>query len=248
MQILGIDIGGSGVKGAVVDTGTAELITERQRIPTPQPATPKAITKSVVSIVKHLNWQGPIGCGFPSVVQKGVVKTAANVHNKWIGTNAIELFEGATGCRVEVVNDADAAGLAEVRFGAGKNHDGVILVVTIGTGLGTALYVNGVLVPNLELGHIELYGKDAEKSASDAARKRKKLSWTEWAIHFNNYLSRVDALLNPDLIILGGGGSKKFDRFKDFLDLETEVIPAEFLNEAGIVGAALAAEKKFGAG
>jgi polyphosphate glucokinase len=246
MEILGIDIGGSGVKGALVNTDTAEVLTERRRISTPQPSTPPAVAKTVQRICQHFNWQGAIGCGFPSAVQRGIVKTAANVHKDWIGTDAVSLFSEATGCQVVVLNDADAAGLAEVRFGAGKGRQGVILVVTIGTGLGTALFVDGRLVPNLEMGHIEIRGKDAETRASDAARKRKNMSRKEWAGYFNEYLCRLNALLYPDLIILGGGASKKFDKFKKYLTLETEIVPAEFLNEAGIVGAALAAELKFG--
>lgn len=244
MQILGIDIGGSGIKGAIVDTKKAELITQRKRYSTPSPSTPQAVAKKVAKIARHFDWQGPLGCGFPAVVQNGVVKSAANVHDDWIGTNAKELFEEATGCQTVVLNDADAAGMAEIQFGAGKDRQGVILLITIGTGLGTVIFVDGVLVPNLELGHIELRGKDAEVRASDAARKKDDLSWKAWARRFDEYLHAVDRLTNPDLIILGGGAAKKMHKYQEYLTVKTEVVPAEFLNEAGIVGAALAAEKR----
>jgi polyphosphate glucokinase len=238
MQILGIDIGGSGIKGALVDTVQAELLTERYRLPTPDPSTPAAVAQTVAMIVQQFGWQGQIGCGFPAVVRHGVVRSAANIHSDWVNTNAAKLFSENTGCPTTVINDADAAGMAEIHFGAGSGRSGVIMVVTIGTGLGTALFVDGKLVPNLELGHIEIRGKDAERRASDAARQRKKLSWENWAVRFNEYLLRLEALVNPDLFILGGGGSKGFNRFRDHLTISTEVIPAQFLNEAGIVGAA----------
>lgn len=244
MQILGIDIGGSGIKGAIVDTKKAELVTKRKRYATPSPSTPEAVASKVAKIAKYFDWEGPMGCGFPAVVQNGVVKSAANIHHDWIGTDARALFEQATGCQAVVLNDADAAGMAEVQFGVGKGRSGVILLITIGTGLGTVLFVDGLLVPNLELGHIELRGKDAEKRASDAARKKKDLSWKEWAQRFDEYLHQIDRLTNPDLIILGGGAAKKIHKFQEYLTVETEVVAAEFLNEAGIVGAALAAEKR----
>lgn len=244
MQILGIDIGGSGIKGAIVDTKKAELVTKRKRYSTPTPSTPAKVAKTVAKITRYFDWQGPMGCGFPAVVQNGVVKSAANVHDDWIGTDARSLFQEATGCQTIVLNDADAAGMAEIRFGVGKNRAGVILLITIGTGLGTVLFVDGVLVPNLELGHIELRGLDAEQRASDAARKRDDLSWKAWARRFDEYLQAIDRLTNPDLIILGGGAAKKMHKFRKYLTVETELVPAEFLNEAGIVGAALAAEMR----
>lgn len=244
MQILGIDIGGSGVKGAVVDTESAELLTERKRFATPQPSKPEAVAKTVAKITRQFDWHGPTGCGFPAVVQNGIIKTAANVDDDWIGTDAVRLFSEATGCPVVVANDADAAGMAEIRFGSGRNRPGVILVITIGTGLGTAMYVDGKLVPNLELGHIEIRGRDAEERASDAARKRKNLSWKEWAVLFDEYLNHLEALVHPDLFILGGGASKKFEKFRSKLTVQAEIVPAEFLNEAGIVGAALFAEQR----
>lgn len=244
MQILGIDIGGSGVKGAVVEIDHAELVTDRFRIPTPVPSTPQAVANLVAQIAIKFDWQGLVGCGFPAVVQHGVTKSAANVHPDWVGTDAAGLFSRTTGCPTWVVNDADAAGIAEVRFGAGEGRKGVILVVTIGTGLGTALFVDGKLVPNMELGHIEIRGKDAESRASDAARERKKLSWKKWAEHFDEYLLTIERLINPDLFILGGGASKRMDLFMPYLTVTTKVAQAQFLNEAGIVGAALIAAEK----
>lgn len=242
MEILGIDIGGSGIKGAPVDTETGELLAARYRIPTPKKSKPDPIAAVVAAIVEHFDWKGPIGCGFPAVIQGGVSLTAANVHKKWIGTNAAHLFSNATGCPVYVLNDADAAGMAEMVFGAGRDRGGSVLIVTIGTGLGTSLFTNGHLYPNAELGHIEIDGKDAEQHASDAARKRKKLSWKKWARRFDKYLNHLESLIWPDLIILGGGISKKHDRFMPHLTVQAEVVPAELRNEAGIIGAALAAK------
>ncbi len=243
MEILGIDIGGTGIKGAVVDTQTGALITERKRVLTPNPSKPVAVAEAVTELVRQFGKPCPVGIGFPSVVRSGVVMTAANIHPKWIGTNARELFCQATGCQVQVLNDADAAGMAEMTFGAGQGRKGVVLIVTIGTGLGTALFTNGHLLPNTELGHIEIDGVDGEQRASDAARKREKLSWEKWTRRFNRYLTRLEQLVWPDLIILGGGTSKEHARFLPLLTVKTEVIPAQFLNEAGIVGAALAAQQ-----
>jgi polyphosphate glucokinase len=242
MKILGIDIGGSGIKGAPVDTDTGAFLDDRHRIATPEGARPDEVAKVVEKVVKHFAWKGPIGCCFPASIQHGVARTAANVDNSWIGTNAEQLFSEVTGCPVRVLNDADAAGLAEMRFGAGKDVGGLVLIVTIGTGLGTALFTDGVLVPNTELGHIEMNGQDAELQASDAARKREDLSWEAWAKRFDQYLNTMEALLWPDLIILGGGASKKLDKFLHYLTVDTPVVPAATLNDAGIIGAALAAE------
>jgi len=240
MQVLGIDIGGSGIKGAPVDVEKGVMLTDRYRIPTPRPAKPEPIAKTVAKIAKYFKWDGPIGCGFPAVVRHGIVHTAANIHNSWIGTNAIDLFRTATNCPVKVVNDADAAGLAEMSFGAGKGCMGVVLLVTIGTGLGTSLFTDGVLLPNTELGHIEIDCEDAELMASDAVRKRDALSWEKWAKRLDTYLTRLESLIWPDLIILGGGVSKKFDMFMPHLNVQAEIVIAESLNEAGIIGAALA--------
>lgn len=242
MEILGIDVGGSGIKGAPVDVNSGELLTPRHRISTPQPATVKAVANTVAALADHFQWKGAIGCGFPAVVQHGVVKTASNIDKGWIGTNAQELFAEKTGCPVQIHNDADVAGIAEVRFGAGKDRKGVVLVLTIGTGIGSGLFHNGVLVPNSEFGHIQLkkYGL-AEKYVSDATRKKDDLSWKQWAERFNVYLAEIEKLLSPDLIILGGGGSKKFAKYDEHLETKAEIVPAELLNEAGIIGAAGAA-------
>jgi polyphosphate glucokinase len=241
VEILGIDIGGSGIKGAPVNTESGELLAPRYRIPTPQPSKPEAVAEVVAQVAKNFAWKGQIGCGFPAVIRGGVAYTAANVSKKWIGTDAASLFRMATGCPVCVVNDADAAGLAEMTFGAGRGRMGLVLIVTIGTGIGTALFTDGHLVPNMELGHIELGGQDAETYASDAARKREDLSLRRWAKRFNLYLNTLEKLLWPDLIILGGGISKEFEAFRSEIQVQAEMVPAQALNEAGIIGAALAA-------
>lgn len=241
MEILGIDIGGTGIKGAPVDTDSGELLGERFRIPTPPGATPTDVSATVAQIAAHFQWHGLIGCGFPAVVRQGQVRTAANVSKSWIGQNAVQLFEEATGCACTVMNDADAAGYAEMRFGAGQGRDGVVLIVTLGTGIGTALFVDGRLVPNTELGHIEMDGKDAEKRAAASVRERKELSWKKWAIRVNEYLGLIERYLWPDLIIIGGGVSKSHEKFLPFITIETAVVPAQMRNEAGIVGAALGA-------
>lgn len=242
MKVLGIDIGGSGIKGAPVNTKTGELLGERYRIPTPQPSTPKAVAKVIAKIARHFDWKGPIGCGFPGVVQGGITKSAANVDKAWIGADAAGLIGKATGCPTKVYNDADVAGLAEMAFGAGKDRKGVVMLITIGTGLGTCIFTEGVLLPNTELGHIEFNGQDAELFASDAARKREHLSWKKWGKRFDAYLNYLYKLFSPDLIILGGGASKKFEKFSEYITVPTEVVTAETLNEAGIIGAALAGQ------
>jgi polyphosphate glucokinase len=240
-QALGIDIGGSGMKGAPVNIKTGELMAERFRLPTPESGKPKAMAKVFAEIAQHFEWKGPVGAGFPAALQNGVALTAANIHQKWIGTNAAALFSEASGCPVRVLNDADVAGLAEMRFGAGRESRGVVMMVTIGTGLGTAIFIDGRLVPNTELGHIEIDGLDAEVKATDAARKRENMSWPEWAGHFNRYLCTLEKLFWPEMFILGGGAVKKFSEFSPLITVRAKVVPAQFLNEAGIVGAALAA-------
>jgi len=239
MNILGVDIGGSGIKGAPIDLKTGKLKTERRRIETPQPATPKAVSKTLAKLVEHFEWTDSIGCGFPAVIQNGVVTTASNIDEKWIGTNAEKLFSKTSGCTVNVVNDADAAGLAEVKFGAGKDNNGVVLLITIGTGLGSALFNNGELVPNTEFGHVLIHDKLAEDYAADSVRKAEDLSWKKWGKRFNKYLQHMEHLLSPNLIILGGGASKKMDRFGKYLHTRANVVPAKLLNEAGAIGAAL---------
>ncbi|MFK7933010.1 MAG: polyphosphate--glucose phosphotransferase [Saprospiraceae bacterium] len=244
-QVLGIDIGGSGIKGAVVDLNTGELVTERMRLLTPQPAVPKAVAETVKELVKKIGWEGkPIGCGFPAIIQHGVAKSAANIDDAWIGTNAAQLLTKATGCPVAVLNDADAAGFAEMRFGVGMDEDGVAMLITIGTGLGSALFMDGQLVPNTEFGHLKFKGDIAENYASNRIRKEHDLSWQEWGNRFNVYLKHLERLFTPDLIILGGGVSKKHEKFSKYIDAEARVIPAKLLNNAGIVGAAMYAHEK----
>ena len=237
--ILGIDIGGSGVKGAPVDVDNGTLLAERFRIETPHPATPDAVAAAVAEVISHFDWHGPVGATMPGVVKSGTLLTAANIHPSWIGTNAAQVFTRATGCPVTVLNDADAAGIAEMRFGAGKGRSGVVIMVTLGTGIGSAVFNDGVLLPNTELGHIEIRGKDAETRASARVREEKDLSFKKWGKQVDDYLDRIDALLWPDVVIIGGGVSKKADRFFPLLTTRAEVVPAQLLNDAGIVGAAL---------
>ncbi|OGO32350.1 MAG: polyphosphate glucokinase [Chloroflexi bacterium RBG_16_54_11] len=246
MQILGIDIGGTGIKGSPVETDSGSLISERFRLRTPRGAKPIPVAEVVGQVALHFNWQAPIGCGFPAVIRSGVAESAANINKKWIGTNVAELFAESTHCPVHVVNDADAAGLAEVTLGAGKGVSGVVMMITIGTGLGSALFIDGKLVPNTELGHIEIDCDEAEAIASDAVRKQQNLSWKKWAKRLDKYLCRLESLFSPDLMILGGGAVKKGDQFLHLLTLHTKVIPAQLGNEAGIVGAALSAKHNLG--
>jgi polyphosphate glucokinase len=240
MNVFGIDVGGSGIKGAPVDTETGELLAERTRTKTPKPARPEAIVRTAVKIVERSGWDGQIGCGFPAVIKGGVVRTAANIDKEAIGFDLQSRLEQELGTPVRVINDADAAGLAEMRWGAGRGMEGVVLMLTLGTGIGTSLFVEGRLVPNTELGHIEIRGKDAEHRAADGARKRENLSWKEYAARLDEYLHKIEDLLWPDLIIIGGGISKKSEKFLPHLTARTKVVPAEMLNEAGIAGAALA--------
>lgn len=241
MEILGIDIGGSGIKGAPVDIQTGNLTQARVRIPTPNPAKPLAVSEVVGEIAHTFDWHGPIGCGFPSVIKNGKVMTAANIHQNWVQKQASTLFAEATGCPVSVINDADAAGIAEMTFGAGRGRSGTVLIVTVGTGIGTALFADGHLLANTEFGHLAIRGKDAELRASDNARKQNNMSWKKWAKAFDEYLCVMEGLIWPELIILGGGVAKEHARFIPLLTVQTEVVPAQFLNEAGIVGAAMAA-------
>jgi polyphosphate glucokinase len=241
-KILGIDFGGSGIKGAPVDIKTGKLLEERFRIPTPEPSSPENVAKTIKDLVKHFKWKGPIGVGFPAVVQNGIVSSAANIDKSWVNTNARKIFSDITHLPVWVANDADVAGLAEVKFGAGAGFKGAIVVLTIGTGIGSSLFIKGKLYPNTEFGHLEFKGMDAETYTSDAARKRENLDWETWGTRLNEYLSFVEFLTAPEMIILGGGASKKLDLFKGQLHLKAKVVPAKFLNEAGIIGAAIAAK------
>ena len=245
MDILGIDIGGSGIKGAPVDLDKGFLSAERLRIPTPQPATPDAIARVVAELTHHFNWSGPIGCGLPAVVQNGLARTAANIDPSWIGLPVEALLHDATSCPVTVVNDADAAGIAEMRYGAGQGRLDTVLMVTVGTGLGTAVFRKGTLLPNTELGHIMLKGQDAEHYASASVKEQAGLSYQEWAKRFDLYLHRLQELLWPDLFIIGGEISKEFDKFLPYLTVKADVLPAQLRNEAGIVGAAAAVEMSY---
>ena len=240
-QGFGIDIGGSGVKGAPVDLDTGALAGERVRLPTPTPSTPEEVAKVVAEIVGSFGWTGPLGVTVPAVVTHGMTRTAANIDHAWIGAEAEVLLREMTGCDVTVVNDADAAGYAEVQFGAARGHHGLVLVTTLGTGIGTALIYDGRLVPNTELGHLEIDGHDAEHRASDAARDRDDLSWERWATRLQHYYRTLEKLFWPDLFVVGGGVSKKADKFLPLLELQTPIVPAALRNEAGIVGAALLA-------
>jgi polyphosphate glucokinase len=242
MELLGIDIGGSGIKGAPVEVDSGLLTAERFRLPTPQPATPGAVADAVAAIVTHFKWKGRIGCTFPAVIKDGIAYSAANVDPSWIGTKGEQLFRQKTGRPVRLINDADAAGIAEMTFGAGKGQVGVVLMLTLGTGIGSALFIDGRLVPNTELGHLEMSGKPAERRASDRVRKRKRLSWQQWAARVDEYLHYLDSLFSPDFLIIGGGVSKKHDRFLPLLSLHVPTVAAQLLNDAGIVGAALAAK------
>ena len=234
MRVLGVDVGGSGIKGAPVDTGTGQLLAPRYRVDTPAPATPAAVARAVARIVRHFAWRGPIGCGVPAAVRDGVFLTAANIHRSWIGTDARALFSHATGRRVVIINDADAAGYAEMTFGAGRGRAGLVILVTFGTGIGTALFINGHLAPNTELGHLELDGEEAEARASARLRRRERLSWKKWARRVDAYLQSLQRYFWPDLIIVGGGVSRKADKFFPHLSVtETvQVVPAELQNEA----------------
>ncbi len=242
MEILGIDVGGTGIKGALVNTKTGKLTTERHRIPTPQPATPQAVANTIQELVNHFNWKGIVGCGFPTPLQHGKCLTGGNLHKDWKGTQVDQLFEEKTGNGYSIVNDADAAGLAEISFGAGKNKPGVVVMITLGTGIGSGVFLDGKLLPNTELGHV-LYkdGKSFEKYASDSARKRDGLSRKEWGKRLHKYFSHLQLILSPDLIIIGGGASKKLDKYSSYIKINTPIAPAEAENEAGIIGAAMAA-------
>ncbi len=239
MQTLGIDIGGSGIKGAPVDIETGNLLAERVRIKTPERAEPKPVAEVVAQIAQSFDWQGAIGIGFPAPIKNGIAMMAANISQEWIGVNADRFFTSITDCPCKVGNDADAAGLAEMTFGAGKDQTGTVIMLTLGTGIGTAIFSNGHLLPNTEFGHLEINGEDAEHQASDAARQREDLSWKKYAKRLNSYLITMEKLFWPDLFIIGGGISKVHERFIPLLTVQAKVVPAQFQNGAGIVGAAL---------
>ena len=244
-QALGVDVGGSGVKGAIVDLDTGQLVGERFRIETPQPATPEAVTQAVADVVRHFSWTGPLGVTYPGVVVNGVVQTAANVDQAWIGCNAAEAYSKALGGQpVTVLNDADAAGLAEQRYGAGRNRDGVVVLLTFGTGIGSAVIHRGLLLPNTEFGHIEVGGKEAEQRAASSVMERKGWSYRKWTKQVTKVLVAIENAIWPELIIAGGGISKKADKWIPLLKNRTPVVAAQLLNTAGIVGAAMAAAEE----
>lgn len=239
---FGIDIGGTGMKAAPVDLDTGTLTDDRHKIPTPQPATPEAMAEVVAQLVDHFEWNGSVGVAFPAVVRNGVARTAANIDKAWIGTDIDAVFTKASGRPVHVINDADAAGLAEMRFGAGRGRNGVVIMFTLGTGIGSGLFLDGKLVPNTELGHLFLDGHEAEHRAAAVVRDREKLSWEEWGERIDRYLAHVVFLFSPDLLILGGGVSRKADKWLKYVDVDAEIAVATLENEAGIVGAASIAE------
>ena len=242
MQALGIDIGGTGIKGAPVDLATGKLLADRKKIATPHPSTPDAVTEVVREVAESFGWTGVTGATFPGVVIGGTIRSAANVDTAWIGTDAATLLRKAIGTDVAVLNDADAAGIAEMTFGAGVGVKGSVLMLTFGTGVGSALFTNGVLVRNTEFGHIEIRGKDAEKRASEHAKLEHEWGWKDWTERVSEYLQHIEALLSPDLIIVGGGISKESDKWVPMLTgIQAKIVPAALQNDAGIVGAAMAA-------
>lgn len=244
-KILGIDVGATGIKGAIVDTETGLLLTERIKIKTPKPATPAAILNTIKKLRTKLNYTGKtIGIGFPSVVKDGVVLSASNIDKSWINYAITEKYSEGLDSAVYVINDADAAGLAEMKFGKGKDQKGFVLFLTLGTGIGSALFIDGVLLPNTELGHLKYKLSIAEKYASNSARELKGLSWKAWATELNAYLKSLEFLLSPQVIIIGGGISKNFDLYQNYLTLSTPILAAGLQNAAGVIGAAMAAQSK----
>ncbi|MGC5346256.1 polyphosphate--glucose phosphotransferase [Streptomyces sp. DT24] len=247
MEIFGVDIGGTGIKGAPVDLIRGDLAGERHKVATPHPATPEGVADSVAEVVGHFGWTGPVGITFPGVVTDGVTRTAANVDKGWIDTDARALLGDRLGLPVTVLNDADAAGVAEMTFGAGRGRTGTVIMLTFGTGIGSALFIDGRLVPNTELGHLELHGRDAETHASTKAREDEDLSWQHWSRRVQKYLAHVEMLFSPELFIIGGGISRKSEKFLPLIEhVRAELVPAELENNAGIVGAAMTAGESIG--
>ncbi|QKV97599.1 ROK family protein [Streptomyces sp. NA02950] len=242
-RLFGVDIGGSGIKGAPVDLDRGDLAEERHKVLTPHPATPEAVVDGVVEVVRHFDWSGrPVGVTFPGVVTDGTTRTAANVDKSWIGTDLASLLRERLGCPVTVLNDADAAGVAEMTFGAGQGRRGTVILLTLGTGIGSAVFTGGTLVPNTELGHLELHGHEAEKRASTKVKEDHDLSWEHWAQRLRKYLAHLEMLFSPELFVIGGGVSRKAHKFLPLIgDIRAEIVPAQLQNNAGIVGAAMAA-------
>jgi len=241
MAVLGIDIGGSGIKGALVDLETGKLLTERHRISTPKGRTPKDMAKVVQKLITHFDYKGKVGCGFPTVIKNGVCKSHGNLDKSWLNLNVETLLEDKTGLDFTVINDADAAGYAAMSYGIGKGKKGLVIMITIGTGLGSGVFFNGELIPNFELGQFPYKKhKKIELWAAASAKEREELSYKKWGKRFNKFLKYVDLITAPDLILLGGGTSKDFDQFKEYITIDTPVIPAVLKNQAGIIGAAAA--------
>ncbi|GAA4773768.1 MULTISPECIES: polyphosphate--glucose phosphotransferase [Streptomyces] len=243
MNVFGVDIGGSGIKGAPVDLQRGALAEERHKVLTPHPATPESVADGVAEVVGHFGWAGPVGITFPGVVTGGITRTAANVDKGWVGRDAARLLgDRLGGLPVTILNDADAAGIAEMAFGAGKGREGTVILLTLGTGIGSAVFTGGHLVPNTELGHLELHGHDAEKRASSKAKEDHDLSWAHWARRLGKYLAHVEMLFSPELFVLGGGVSRKAEKFVPLIEgVRAEIVPAQLQNNAGIVGAGMAA-------
>ena len=241
-QILGIDIGGTGIKAGMVNTSTGDLIGEVIKIKTPSPSTPQNILKVIQEVVDLFKYKGPVGVGFPAIVHNSVIESAANIDKKWVGVNAKKLFDKVKGCTFYIANDADMAGMAEMYFGSGKGKKGTIILITIGTGLGSALFRNGVLIPNIEFGHLNYKKSDFEYYASNTAREKKHMSWVAWGKEFNVFLNHLQFIFSPDLIYLGGGLSKRYDDYKNQIKVKCKVTPATLQNHAGIIGAAAFAQ------
>ena len=245
MKILGIDIGGSGIKAAIVDTETGQLTTERYRIPTPTPSKPPLVALVIRRILAHFQWKGPVGVAFPMVIANGRASFKSNIDHDWDGVQVDELFSNLCGTSFTVINDADAAGLAEMKFGAGKGKNGLVLMITVGTGLGSGAFFNGQLIPNFELGHIyHTNGQIIESFAADSVRKREGLSYEEWGKRFDVFLNHIERIFSPNLVIIGGGTSKKMHKFQHLLTTNLSYVAAQNLNNAGIIGAALYAAKQ----
>jgi polyphosphate glucokinase len=246
MDVLGLDIGGSGIKGAMVDTITGKLLTDRYRIETPDGAEPNDVARTVHQICQYFEYSGPVGVGFPAIVQHGIVLSAANISENWLSQNLNVLLSQETGNPIFGLNDADAAGIAEMKFGIGLEYQkGVVILLTIGTGIGSAIFSDGVLVPNTEFGHMKIRGKDGEHRASDAVRQQEELSWKKWGERFNEILLILEGLFSPDLFVIGGGISKKFEKYATYFTVQTKIMPAMLLNQAGIIGAAMYAKEQY---
>ena len=240
MKLLGIDIGGSGIKAALVNSETGKLLSERYRVPTPKPSHPDAVAKRIKKVLEHFEWTGPVGVSFPTVIKNGMCIATGNISKEWKLRRVDQLFESYCNTKFYIINDADAAAEAEMKFGAGKGQNGLVVTITVGTGLGSGVFFNGELIPNFELGTI--YGKDGKRIelyAADSARKREDLSYTKWGKRFNFFLNYISRTIHPDLIIIGGGTSKKLDRFEDCLDVDVPIVAAVKQNNAGIIGAAM---------